>query len=396
MLFSHQELKERVRKLQNHLVDQKIDLAILNVNSDIYYYTGSVQPLYLLVPANNTPIVLGRKALDRIREEVTHIPLETFYGSKDLRNIIDKHNLQSAKRIGFTLDSTSYATVTRFLSMFQGAEAVDLSWDIRALRMIRSDTEIALQAKAGSVMADLPELIKSIFHPGMTELELSAGLENHFRLRSHGSMIRCRREGSEMLGFCVCTSGKNSLYGTKFDGICAGKGVSTATPIGASHDPIEKGVQVLLDFSFNLEGYMIDQTRMLCLGSPPDIVLRAYDAMLDVEKHIIKNLAPGSRCEDIYNSAVEYAASLGWADEFMGIGSEKVRFVGHGVGLELDEPPYLAPQMATELMSGMVVAVEPKVALQGIGIVGIENTYLIKDSGVELLTVCPQDFIIVD
>ena len=105
-------------------------------------------------------------------------------------------------------------------------------------------------------------------------------------------------------------------------------------------------------------------------------------------------MKPGAVWENIYNLAVEMASEAGFADTFMGSGTERVRFVGHGVGLELDEPPYLAFGMKYELQEGMVIAVEPKVALPGIGIVGIEDTVVVRESGVEPMTFASKDFIV--
>jgi len=134
---------------------------------------------------------------------------------------------------------------------------------------------------------------------------------------------------------------------------------------------------------------------MACIGPIPDEVRKAYDAMLHIERDIIQMLRPGVVWKDVYTRAVELADKMGYSDTFMGFGTERVKFVGHGVGTELDEPPYLAPEMKDELAAGMVIAIEPKVALPGIGVVGIEDTLVIRDSGVDILTTADPDFIIV-
>ncbi len=388
------ELMDRIGKLQHCLRSKEIDLAILNVNSDLHYYTGSVQPLYLLVPAESAPLLLARKALQRIREEAAHIKLEPFNGTKDLIRIIEENGFAGIKKIGLTFETTAYATVKRWQQLFGNVELVDLSWDIKALRMVKSETEIAIQTRAGTIMAELPALIRKNFSPGMTELELSAIIENYFRLNGHGVLVRCRREGIEMT-FGVCSAGINTLAGTKFDGICAGIGVSTAVPYGACYDPIDRGTPVLLDYAYNLEGYHIDQTRMFSWGSPLPEVIKAYDAMLQVEKHVISLLNPGRNWEDVYEAGLQLAIELGYEKEFMGLGPEKVKFVGHGLGLELDEPPFLAPKKNIPLVTGMVVAVEPKVSLPGIGVIGVEDTLVIREGNPEVITIADNQFLII-
>ncbi len=219
--------------------------------------------------------------------------------------------------------------------------------------------------------------------------------ENYFRLNGHGALVRCRREGSEVAGAGVCSAGVNSLAGTKFEGICAGKGTSAGTPYGASRDPIPTGVPVILDFGINARGLPHRPDADVLLGRPSDEVLAAYAAMVRVEESIIKSLTPGRGCEDMYNESVALASELGYAEEFMGLGTEKVKFVGHGIGLELDEPPYLAPKMIERLAEGVVVAVEPKVSLPGVGVIGVEDTLVVRSKGAQSLTDCSKEFVVV-
>ncbi|MCL6591752.1 MAG: Xaa-Pro peptidase family protein [Firmicutes bacterium] len=392
--FTTVEYRERIQRLQSLLLEKEIDLAVLNLNSDLYYYTGSVLPLYLLVPAAGAPLSLARKGVEQARNQAAHLQVEAFNNTRDLTRIIDQYGLKG-RRIGFTLDTSAYATVQRWLQLFEAPAPVDLSSEVRYLRMVKSETEIAIQRRAGRVMAGVPQLVKSGFRPGMTELELSALVENYFRLHGHAALVRCRREGSEM-NFGVCAAGLNSLAGTKFDGICAGVGLSLAAPYGANDTPIPQGVPVILDYAFNLDGYHLDQTRMFCWGTPQDAALEAYEAMIKIENEIIASLRPGGEWSEIYDKSAALAAKMGYGAEFMGLGPEKVKFVGHGVGLELDEPPFLAPKMEQRLAAGMVVAVEPKVALPGIGVIGIEDTLAIRETGPEMLTDCPREFIIAD
>ncbi len=393
--FSATELTNRVQKLQAYLAGDEIDLAILSQNSDILYYSGSMQPLYLCVPAAGEPFALARKATTRISADAPHLALEPFAGGRDLAAILARRSLTGARRIGLTLDTLSHASANRLAKLFHEAELTDIAWDIRMLRIVKSESEIAIQRRAGEIMARVPDIVAATLEPGMTELELSAVLESYFRLNGHGVTIPCRREGVDAVAFGVCSSGANSLTGTKFEGICGGAGLSPGTPYGATRDVIEAGVPIILDFGFNLDGYIIDQTRMASIGKPSDEVLAAYDAMVRIEDDLAAMLVPGTPWEDIYHRAVELASKGGYAETFMGLAPEKVAFVGHGVGLELDEPPYLAPDMKFELQAGMVVAIEPKVALPDTGVIGVEDTYVVRERSPERLTTADQDFIAV-
>lgn len=395
MAITPEEIGNRVKKLQAFLTSSDVDVAILSESSDIYYYSGSMQPLYLVVPAGGEPFALARKAATRIALDAPDLPLEQFTGSRDLAAIFARRNLTNARRVGLTLDRLSYVSTNRLAKLLPNAEFSDIAWNVRMLRAIKSESEIAIQRRAGEVVAMVPEIVRAALEPGMTELELSALLESYFRLNGHGVLVRSRREGVDAVPFGVCSSGANSLAGTKFEGICAGAGLSPGTPYGASRDEIQVGVPIILDFAFNLDGYIVDQTRMASIGMPSREVLTAYEAMLHIEDELASMLVSGTTWEEVYYRAVELAGEGDYTETFMGLSPEKVAFVGHGVGLELDEPPYLAPDMKFKLEAGMVLAIEPKVALPGIGVVGIEDTYVVRECAAERITNADRDFTIV-
>lgn len=392
--FKPAEFQERIHRLQEKMRAKDVDLVILSRNSDLYYYTGSVQPLYFILPATGEGIVLARKAIERIAAEASHLKLEVFNNTKDLMAILKSHGFDKVARVGFTLDSISYVSVQRWGQLIPEAEIVNFSWEIRSLRLVKSEAEIAIQAKAGEIMARIPEVVKSGFRPGMTELELSAVIEKYLREKGHTGLVRCYREGIEM-GLGVCSAGANSLVGTKFDGVCAGVGTSAAVSYGGGWERISKGTPVTLDYAFNLDGYHIDQTRMFCWGEPSEAIMKAYQRMCQIEGQIFEILKPGITWEKAYQLAVRLADEFGYSAEFMGLGADKVRFVGHGIGLELDEPPFIASGMEQLLEENMVVAIEPKVALAGVGVVGIEDTVVIKGSGIQLITNCSKEMILI-
>lgn len=392
--FTNMALTARLQKLQAMLARREIDLAVLQFATDLYYYTGSVQPLYLLVPQTGDPCLVARKALTRITEEAPQLALSAFGGSKELAAIAERLGGTTAQRVACTLDTASSATVQRLARLFPQAEIVDCSWDMRTLRMVKDAEEIGILARAGQILAHIPALVREHFRPGITELELSAALEHAFRLQGHDMLIRSRREGMEMSACGVVSAGVRTLAGTKFEGICGGTGLSPAVPYGATRTPIAPGEPILIDIAFVLEGYHCDQTRQACWGQPSAAITRAYNAMLQIQHAVFAALRPGGTWEEIYALSAAMAADLGYADTYMGVGREQVKFVGHGVGLELDEPPFLAPGMPALLENGMTLAIEPKVALPGIGVIGIEDTVVMREDGMERLTPCAQEMVV--
>ena len=155
---------------------------------------------------------------------------------------------------------------------------------------------------------------------------------------------------------------------------------------GAGFKKIAKNEPVLFDYAFATQGYISDHARIFSIGALPDELMRAHEAMLMIQEETKKQALPGIASGDIYAMMVAMAEDMGYGEFFMGVGDRKIRFTGHGVGLELDEFPFLAKGQKLLLESGMVIALEPKVILPGKGVVGIENTMLLTDTGLECLS----------
>ena len=163
---------------------------------------------------------------------------------------------------------------------------------------------------------------------------------------------------------------------------------------GPGFKTIKRNQPILVDYVFVYNGYLADHTRIFTIEGLPETLMAAHDAMLGVQKIVKKEAKPGIEAGKLYDMAFEYAKALGYEDHFMGIGPERVRFVGHGIGLELDEYPVLAEGQELPLQAGMVVALEPKLIFPGEGVVGIENTHVVTDTGLEQLTTFPDEVVI--
>ncbi|MFZ5563328.1 MAG: M24 family metallopeptidase, partial [Thermodesulfobacteriota bacterium] len=164
-----------------------------------------------------------------------------------------------------------------------------------------------------------------------------------------------------------------------------GAGTTPVFPQGSSFAPIRAGEPVLMDMAFGFRGYLSDHTRIYAIDGLADDLLEAHNAMLEIQELVKKTARPGMTADSVYDLAAERVAELGYADNFMGAGEGRVRFVGHGVGIELDEYPVLAAGQKMVLEEGMVVAVEPKAVFPERGVVGIENTHVVTKTGLEQL-----------
>ncbi|MDA3787105.1 MAG: M24 family metallopeptidase, partial [Desulfobacula sp.] len=139
-----------------------------------------------------------------------------------------------------------------------------------------------------------------------------------------------------------------------------------------------------------LNGYLSDHTRIFSLGEVSEELYKAHEAMLEIQEMVIKTAMPGVVTGDIYETMINMAQAKGYKEFFMGASEPKIRFTGHGLGIELDEFPFIAQGQTLALESGMLIALEPKVVIPGKGVVGIENTFLVTDKGLESLTLYPD------
>lgn len=389
---------ERQSRLQAEMKERGIDLFIVTQNVDLYYMTGSMQTGYLFVPVEGDAWFLVRRSVVRAQAE-SAFDVEQLGSMKSLQErLTQRYPRLFASGVGD--EPPAIVTATEFdvlpVAVFQRLQAalprgqwVDGSLMIRELRMIKSPDEVtAIQRAASAVAEALADGLRHV-RAGMPELELMAHIEHQLRLRAHAGIMRMRAYNAELITGVVA-AGSAAAEPTYFDGPAGGRGLGAATPQSSSSRPIQPGEPILLDLGCMIDGYVIDQTRTAVIGSLPEDLQRAYDVAEAILAATEARLAPGAVCEDLYTAALQQAEEAGLADHFMGYGEDQVKFLGHGIGLEIDELPVLARGFKQPLRSGMVIAIEPKFTFPGRGVVGVENSYLITDNGFVKLTVSPE------
>ncbi|NTU59361.1 MAG: aminopeptidase P family protein [Chlorobiaceae bacterium] len=383
-MLSANELQLRIFRLQEMLSEKGVHAALLLMPVDIYYFTGTRQNAALWIPADGQPILLVRKSLSRAREESPIADIRPFPSSKEISAILG----QEHATVGMTFDAVPVQQHAYYSKVLPGRSFVDISMIVRELRSVKSPYEVGQirnsAAKLSSVFAEVPQFLKA----GMRELDLASEMEFRLRRIGHEGYVRMRAFNQELFGGMAVSSGATS-YGF-FDGAVTGKGLSSASPQGASLDEIRMNEPILVDFAGVFNGYISDMTRMFVIGSLDPELERAFDVALEIQEAVRVAMVPGAICEDIYQQAASMAGEAGIGGNFMGMPGEQSRFVGHGVGLELDELPVLAQGFSMPLMAGHVVAVEPKFVLPGKGVIGIENTFVVTEHGGERLSDLPD------
>ncbi len=396
------ELEARAARMQALLRNAELDGVLATQNADVFYLSGVVQQAQLYLPVEGKPLLMVRKHLGRSRE-VTALGAESVVGVRSLREMPGL--IESAggrpSRIGFewdTLPVSIFQAYAKALSPLE-AELVDASMLFRQVRAVKSEYEVE-QIRRASAVADAGlRAAAEKCREGMSEVELASIIEAAARVAGHSGTVRMRFFGQEMhMGHLLSGASGGVASFTNSPG--GGHGPGPWAPYGAGPARLKRGEPIYIDYSGEWGGYISDQTRMLSIGSLSSFWLDAYSAMREVEEHVAREARPGITSGDLYNMALNKAADLGYASNFMGPSEEespgqRVSFVGHSVGLELDEWPPLQQGSTAVLEEGMVLAVEPKVIFPGRGAIGIEDTYRLTPTGLDPLTFSPRDILVV-
>ncbi|MFC9779169.1 M24 family metallopeptidase [Paenibacillus chitinolyticus] len=388
---------ERQQRLQKAMQAGGIDAFLVNHHVDLYYFNGSMQNGYLFVPAEGNPLFVVRRSITRAQQE-SLAEVEEFGSLRTLKDRLAQRYpgvFAPGKEavIATEFDVLPVQQFQRLEGAFPGVKWKDGSLLVKELRMIKSADEIALIRKAADVIDRTLEKALAGIREGMPEFELMSLIERENRLQGHLGLMRMRAYNSELITGCVA-AGAAAAEPTYFDGPAGGRGLSPASPQSAGSRPIGRNEPILIDIGCNIEGYVIDQTRTAVIGALPDELQRAYEISEKILKEAEAMMKPGTVAEHLYLQSLDTASAEGLGGHFMGYGIDQVKFLGHGIGLEIDEFPVLAKGFKYKLEPGMVIAVEPKFTFPGLGVVGIENTYAITETGFEKLTVSREGVLV--
>lgn len=376
------ELTARIAKLQQLITAAGMDGAMIVQNADLFYFTGTVQQSHLYVPATGKPVLMVRKSLDRARDESALDEIIPLANVKEIPGILETYGYRNLSVLGLELDVLTAALFMRYQKIFAPARLADASTLIRQVKMVKSDYELGLLQGAANISRAVFAKVKDHLREGMAEFELAAELELVARRMGHQGLIRTRGFNQEM-GFHVM-AGPSLAVPNYMDTPIGGPGLNPSFPQGAGARKIQNNEPVMLDYGGVYDGYITDQTRIFCMGRLPEKMTRAYDTATEILQMLRQKAVPGASCADLYDRAVEMAGRAGLSGYFMGY-PKGVSFVGHGVGIELDEWPVVARGFDMALEEGMVLAIEPKFIFPE-GAVGIENTFVVRKNGLETIT----------
>ncbi len=374
-----QEIETRIGAFQAALQADGLDAALIVESSDLYYLTGTNQDAHLVVPAAGEPVYLVRRDLGRARDESPLQRVEPLTSLRDLGPAI----LEVAgdiKTLGLEFDVLPVANYQRYVRALPGVEFRDCMPALRPLRARKSEWEVGRIRAAAEQIRIAHAAAPQILHAGMTDLELQIEIEH--LMRSHGHQGPCRFRGmnGEMY-FGAVLAGPDAAVPASSDTPFGGWGLSPAVGRGPRAGLITEGTAVSVDLVGATDGYLADATRTFSVGALAEPLASALRVCEQILAEVETLLVPGTPWQVPYLRGLEMATEAGFGDGWMGSGAARVSFIGHGIGLEINEPPFLARGLDLPLEAGHVIAVEPKLAFAGVGAVGVENSYLVREQG---------------
>jgi len=348
-----------------------------------YYFTGTMQDGLLLVPRTGEAVFWVRRSFERAKAESLFPNIRPM---KSFRDVVSP-GAASRQVIHLETELVPLALVQRFRKHFPCKDLASLDATVARGRTVKSPYELAIMERCGAMHRRvLEENVPAMLREGMNEAELACELYSLLVREGHQGTVRFGMFNVDIavaqLGF-----GENSIYPTSFDGPGGCVGIGPAAPVlGSRERKLCKGDLVFVDVGCAMEGYHTDKTMVYQFGrSLPDEVITAHRRCVELERRLAASLKPGAIPSAIY---AEVMGSLDpeFLKNFMGFGNRRANFLGHGVGLQIDEPPVITEGFDEPLVAGMVLALEPKKGMPGVGMVGSENTYVVTPEGGRSLT----------
>lgn len=382
----------RVTQLQHTLAAQGFDAVLLCYSRDVFYYAGTAQSAILLVTPN-AYLLFVRRGWEFVLQE-TWLPRERLHRGghlESLRRSLEELGVRSG-RLGLTLDVLPADLFLKVRDVFDHFELADCSHLILEQRMVKDPEEIAAIRGACEILDEGHRRILASLRPGMTELELAAEVEDAHRRAGHEGAFFMRRFDFVMSRGPLA-SGPNAMRMSGFANTVTGVGLSAAVPAGPSQRELRPGDLVVVDIPACFHGYHGDQTRTYAVGTASEEVRDLFARLREISDRVLAALHDGVEAGTLYRIARSAADDLGVVEYFLGHGERRAEFVGHGIGLELNEPPILMPSNRATLQAGCAVAIELHLTHPGYGTVKLEDTALVTARGTECLTRSPRELI---
>lgn len=380
------DLQLKWDRIQQAMKQINADGCLLTVDVNLYYTTGRIYSGYFYLPVEGAPWFFIKRP-----NGLSGNLVEYIRKPEQMPELFAAHGLKMPDKLLLEADELAYNDYVRLQNVFNPKETANATALIRTLREIKTPWEISqfrISAKQhAKTYAEIPEC----FRPGMTDLEFQYEIEK--RMRKNGSIGLFRAFGANMDIFMgSILAGENAETPSPFDFALGGGGIDASCPLGANGTLLKEGTAIMVDMAGNYTSYMTDMTRVFAVGRLTDLAYRAHETSRFIQSEIENIARPGTACAELYNIAEKIVENEGLLPYFMGT-KQQAKFVGHGIGIQINELPVLTPRSKEVLVPNMVFALEPKFVIPGVGAVGIENSFLVTENGIEKLTLFKEEII---
>ncbi len=388
ILLSHDEAGRRLARIRSLMERAGMRGMLVSDNANKYYLTGRVFAGYVYIPISGEAIYFVRRPVELDGDGVVYI--------RKPEEITLSIGLGMPETIGLELDTAPYSLIKRLRLIFPGSEIANASALLRNARSIKTDAEIDMIRRSGIKHRHVYSRIPRLFRPGMSDMELQVEIERLSRLEGCLGQFRISGDSMELYMGNVL-AGENADAPSPYDFAMGGAGADPSLPVGADGTLIVPGTTVMVDMNGNFDGYMTDMTRVFSpeSGKLPELALKAHQCSIDIHRALTDMMRPGTEAKALWQRAEEIVKERDLHPYYMGH-RQHAGFIGHGVGIEINELPVIAPRSRDIIQAGNVIALEPKFVIPRVGAVGIENTYDVHADRVECLTNSPEEIVYFD
>ena len=379
-----EDLTERIANLRRSMEKASIDFALIVQNVDRFYFSGTMQKGVLAIPLDREPILFLDKGMERAGME-TDFPIVPVKSQKEMGRILRDRGIVKGTA-GLELDVLPVSYFEKLRSAVGFDRFADITPAIRELRAVKRPFELAQIRKSGTILSHVFRAARDVVREGVTEIDIEAALFAEGRRLGHPGYLRMRGVNQEIMIMVVQSGGYTGTITTFVDGAVAGPGITPAVPQGSSLKKVERGIPVTIDYCGAYNGYNTDETRAFVVGEMKEIFKKPYETAKAIIEDFQAYGREGVDCTDLFHRAYSLVKKAGLEDYFMGHGDGQVPFIGHGVGLEINELPVITGSHTRLLQEGMVFALEPKFVLPPHGAVGVEVDFIVTQDGLERLT----------
>ena len=381
-----EEISRRIAAVRSLMMEQSVDALLLTGNANIYYTLGRVISGWTYIPLEGDPIYFVRRPENIKGDNVCHIHKPELIPAE-----LSRRGYPLPYRLGLELGGATYLAIERLKAVFPKSDISDASSIMRSARAVKTDFELQMLRRSGIKHTMVYSRIPHLYRTGMTDIELQIEIERVSRLEGCLGQFRIAGDSMELFMANVL-AGDNADNPTPYDFAMGGAGLDPSIPVGADGSIIKPGDAVMVDANGNFTGYMTDMTRVFSCGELKEEAMRAHRCSIDICRALEKEGVPGAKASELYETAMHIVTEAGLERYFMGY-TQKAGFIGHGVGIEINELPVIAPRSRDVLKEHNVIALEPKFVVPGVGAVGIENTYIVTADGLQRITDAPEDII---